>query len=54
MAECDLPLTGEHVVHRIVTNLGIFKINGKTFEVHKLADGVNESDLGIDAALLKN
>ena len=52
VAECDLPLTGENVVHRIVTNLGIFNVNGKTFEIHKLADGIKDSDLGIESTLL--
>ena len=49
---CDLPLTGEKVVHKIVTNLGIFNVKNAKFQILKLADGVSNDDLGIDASLL--
>ena len=49
---CALPLTGMKVVHKIVTNLGIFEPTGKTFRVIKLAPGVSKDDLGLDPALL--
>lgn len=52
LEKCVLPLTGMNVVHRIVTNLGIFTPTGKSFRVDKLADGVTNEDLGIDASLL--
>lgn len=43
--QCVLPLTGKDVVDLVVTDKGIFKPNGKEFEVLKLAPGVRESDL---------
>ena len=49
---CALPLTGMNVVHRIVTNLGIFTPTGNQFQIDKLAEGVSRDDLGIDAELL--
>jgi len=45
--KCDLPLTGYNVVHYIVTDLGVFKPEGKSFKILKKADGVNDDDLGI-------
>ena len=45
---CTLPLTGKQVVHKIVTNLGIFTPLGEKFQIDKLAQGVNESDLGFE------
>jgi len=44
--ECTLPLTGKSVVDIVVTDLGVFKPNGKNFEIIELANGVKESDLG--------
>ncbi len=52
LERCKLPLTGMQVVHRIVTNLGVFTPTGKQFSVDRLADGVAVDDLGIDSALL--
>ena len=46
LEKCALPLTGQRVVHRIVTNLGIFSPTGTQFQIDKLADGVSASDLG--------
>ncbi|ATH08041.1 succinyl-CoA--3-ketoacid-CoA transferase [Halobacteriovorax marinus] len=43
--ECSLPLTGLEVVDIVVTDHGIFKPNGKKFEIIKLADGVLKEDL---------
>lgn len=45
LKECSLPLTGKAVVDIVVTDKGIFKPNGKTFDVIKLADGVEQKDL---------
>ncbi len=42
---CELPLTGLSVVHKVVTDKGLFTPNGKTFDVIKLAPGVVEQDL---------
>ncbi len=50
---CQLPLTGKHVVNRVVTELGIFVPTGTAFRVEKLAGGVGPGDLGIDAELLE-
>ena len=44
---CDLPLTGKNVVHYVVTDLGVFKPEGKGFKVIKKADGVNDDELDI-------
>ena len=46
LPECTLPLTGHSVVHKIVTNLGVFTPTGTRFEINALAEGVSESDLG--------
>ena len=46
LPKCTLPLTGQAVVHTIVTNLGVFTPTGSQFEIKRLADGVSESDLG--------
>ena len=49
---CELPLTGKGVVTSIVSNLGIFEPTGEQFRVIKVADGISQQDLGIDASLL--
>lgn len=43
--KCSLPLTGIHVVDIVVTDLGIFKPNKKTFEIIKLAPDISTFDL---------
>jgi 3-oxoacid CoA-transferase subunit B len=45
LKECSLPLTGKNVVDIVVTELGIFKPNGKNFEIVKLASGISEEQL---------
>ncbi len=40
LKRCSLPLTGKDVVDLVVTELGVFKPNGKMFEIIKLAPGV--------------
>lgn len=50
--ECSLPLTGKNVVDLVVTELGIFKPNGKAFEIIKLAPGVSRSDLNMNETIL--
>jgi acyl CoA:acetate/3-ketoacid CoA transferase beta subunit len=45
LKECSLPLTGKSVVDIVVTELGIFKPNGKNFEIVKLAKGISEEQL---------
>ncbi len=51
-ARCELPLTGQHVVHTVVTEMGMFTPTGRAFRVIKLAAGVRLDDLGIDTSLL--
>lgn len=43
--KCTLPLTGVSVVDLVVTEQGIFRPNGKGFEIVELAPGVEEKDL---------
>ncbi len=49
---CTLPLTGKHVVHKIVTDVGIFTPLGEKFRVDKLATGITRDQLGLDANLI--
>ena len=53
MQQCDLPLTGKHVVTTVVSNLGIFSPTGNKFRIEKLAEGVTRDDLGLGAELLE-
>jgi 3-oxoacid CoA-transferase subunit B len=49
---CTLPLTGKNVVHKIVTDYGIFTPTGEAFRVDKLAPGVTRDQLGLAAGVL--
>ncbi len=51
MRRCELPLTGENVVHLIVSELGIFEPTGQQFSVLKLATGIVRQNLGPDQTL---
>lgn len=51
---CTLPLTGKNVVHKIVTNLGIFTPLGDQFRIEKTAHGIEVSDLGFADELIAN
>ena len=51
LPRCTLPLTGKNVVHKIVTDLGIFTPRGETFRVDKLADGIGRESLGLNDGL---
>ncbi|MBC96434.1 MAG: succinyl-CoA--3-ketoacid-CoA transferase [Halobacteriovoraceae bacterium] len=44
LKKTSLPLTGKNVVDDVITELGHFRPNGKTFEIIKLASGVREED----------
>jgi len=43
--KCTLPLTGYKVVDLVVTEMGLFRPNGSTFEIIDLADGVTKEQL---------
>jgi 3-oxoacid CoA-transferase subunit B len=45
VAECDLPLTGQAVVSRVITDLGVFDVTGSGFAVVELAPGVEYGDV---------
>lgn len=53
LQRCQLPLTGKRVVHRVVTEMGIFVPTGTRFRVAKLAEAVRPDDLGIAPELLE-
>ena len=50
--QCALPLTGERVVHQVVTDLGLFSIYHGQFKVEQLAPGVTIEKLGMAPELL--
>jgi 3-oxoacid CoA-transferase subunit B len=45
VSSTKLPLTGKNVVDLVVTDMGIFKPNQKSFDIIKLADNVKKEDL---------
>lgn len=49
---CSLPLTGMHVVHVVVTDLGIFEPRAEKFKILKLADHVAFADINNPGDLL--
>ncbi|WND04424.1 3-oxoacid CoA-transferase subunit B [Acinetobacter soli] len=42
---CNLPLTGQHVVHRIITDMGVMDVVDGGIELIELADGVRFEDI---------
>lgn len=42
LKKCQLPLTGKHCVHKIVTNLGVFEIENNKLKVIEIASGVTK------------
>ncbi len=45
VAECSLPLTGRHVVSRVITDLAVLDVTGDAFAVVDLAPGVTYDDV---------
>jgi 3-oxoacid CoA-transferase subunit B len=45
LKSCTLPLTGQGVVNRIITNLGVLDVVPGGLKLIELADGVTEADL---------
>ena len=52
MHRCSLPLTGKRVVHKVVTDLGVFTPEGAAFQIERLAPGVTEEQLGMSDSLI--
>ena len=50
VSECDLPLTGRGVVNRVITDLGVLEVTGKTFHVIELAPGVHFDEVAAKTA----
>ena len=45
LKRCTLPLTGQAVVNRIITNLGVLDIVPRGLKIVDLADGVTAAEL---------
>ena len=43
--KCSLPLTGKHVVHMVITELGVFEIINHVLELTELAPGVTVDEV---------
>ncbi|MBL8590679.1 MAG: CoA transferase subunit B [Methylobacteriaceae bacterium] len=43
--KCSLPLTGAGVVDLVITDLGVFEIDGKGMRLIELADGVTQDEI---------
>jgi 3-oxoacid CoA-transferase subunit B len=43
--DCSLPLTGKHVVHRIITDLCVMDVTDHGLVLRELAEGVTEDDI---------
>lgn len=54
LKKCVLPLTGKEVVDIVVTEMGVFKPTGNSFQILKLAPGVQISDLKIESSIISN
>jgi 3-oxoacid CoA-transferase subunit B len=45
LKSCTLPLTGQGVVHRIITNLGVLDVVAGGLQIVEIAEGVTEQEL---------
>ena len=45
LRECTLPLTGKAVVHRIITNLGVFDVVPGGLKIVEMAEGVTQAEI---------
>ena len=45
LRNCTLPLTGTHVVNRIITDLGVLDVTPSGFEMVELATGVTRQQI---------
>jgi 3-oxoacid CoA-transferase subunit B len=45
LKQCTLPLTGQKVVDRIITNLGVLDVVEGGLKIVQLADGISEAEL---------
>jgi 3-oxoacid CoA-transferase subunit B len=45
LQECTLPLTGKHVVNRIITDLCVMDVTDHGLVLRELAEGVTEDDI---------
>ncbi|NRB05372.1 MAG: succinyl-CoA--3-ketoacid-CoA transferase, partial [Rhodobacteraceae bacterium] len=45
LKDCTLPLTGQGVVDRIITNLGVLDVVDGGLKIVELADDVSEEDM---------
>ncbi len=52
LPQCILPFTGLDVVDLVVTEMGIFKPNGKKFEIIRLAPNCKKDDLKMEISIL--
>lgn len=51
LKNCTLPLTGMNVVHKVVTDKGIFQPTNGKFKILKLAEGIKKEDLQMEGIL---
>ena len=45
LSECTLPITGLNCVKKVVTNMGVFDVTDRGFELKELAPGVSVEDV---------
>src|SRR5205085_164432 len=45
LKQCTLPITGLHCVKKVVTELGVFDVTERGFELKELAPGITEDEV---------